>query len=82
MGLGLLVPGRELVEVQVHVVELHGVTDQVVELAIVVQRSSRPRKSGRFPLHLTTTVWRSLRPLETAPYFSVVSNLNHAKQKA
>jgi len=50
---GQLVPDQKLVEVQVHVVEPHGVTDQVVGLVIVAQRSSR-RKSGRLPPHLTT----------------------------
>ena len=50
---GQLVPDQKLVEVQGLVVELHGAMDLVVELAIVVQRSSR-RKGGRLPPHLTT----------------------------
>jgi len=52
---GQLVPDQKLVEVQGLVVELHGAMDLVVELAIVVQRSSRPRKNGRLPPHLTTS---------------------------
>jgi hypothetical protein len=46
--------------------ELLAVTVQVAGVAIVVQRSSRPRNRGRLPPHLTTNASRSLRPLETA----------------
>jgi len=60
--------------VRVHAGELPGAMVLVVEQAIVVRTGSRPRNQGRLPPHLTTTVCRSLCPLETAAYYSVVGN--------
>lgn len=73
-------PGRELEEVRVRVVEPHGGMALAVGRAIVEQQSSR-QKSGRLPPHLTTNQGCSLRTLEMSPLINRCVSTSYSFRK-